>query len=646
MTADSTITHLANDSRAISFTDRSLFFALHTSRQDGHKYIAAAYATGVRNFIINKEVNVEEYSGANFILVPDTLQALQKLAAHHRAQFSIPVIGITGSNGKTIVKEWLYQLLNDDLKIIRSPKSYNSQIGVPLSVWQMSNEHQLAIFEAGISQAGEMETLAQIIKPTIGVLTNIGEAHSEGFGSVTEKQLEKVKLFFDAEISIASENYKDAFTNEQVFSWGVNSDNEFKITETKAGQTQTSLACLYKEQKVLFVLPFTDEASVQNCITCICVLLHLGYQPHVINEKLNRLHAVDMRLQLKKGVNGSTVINDSYSADLTSLHSALHFLTQQSTSQQRIVILSDFIESGKRDEDLYQSIADALIQNKIQHVIAIGENISIHLPRFLPVQIGIQTFATTEEAIRQFTTSHFYNAIILVKGARKFGFERLVQLLETKVHQTVLEINLNAIAHNLKEYQRILPVGTKVMAMVKAFAYGSGGAEIANILQFNGVDYLGVAYADEGIELRKAGINVPVMVLNVDDSSFASVVENNLQPVIYSFALLNGFEQYLSEQGLNNYPVHLEIETGMHRLGFAPQEIEQLAMHLKNTSLIKVESVFSHLAASEDAAQDAFTDEQAEVFQQGVHTLSGALPYPFLKHIANWPLLYATRLCA
>jgi alanine racemase len=630
------ITHLVFDSRQVSFADTSLFFAFQTNRQDGHNYIQKTYQKGVRNFIVSKQLDGQFFEDANIILVPDAQKALQTLALIHRQQFSIPVIGITGSNGKTIVKEWLYQLLHDDHNNVRSPKSYNSQIGVPVSVWQINKEHTLGIFEAGVSQAGEMKTLAAIIQPNIGVLTNIGEAHNEGFTSLQQKLEEKLKLFKDVDVLIAhGEFLEDSFIDRKIFTWGKSGNNNFQIVNAKKERNKTVVQCIYKNEEISFTLPFTDEASIENCITCICVLYYLNYDKQKIQERLLRLHAVDMRLQLKQGINHCTIINDSYSADLTSLNIALHFLKQQKTSQQKIAILSDFVETGKTDIDLYKAIADALLQNGIKKLIAVGEKCSSFLPQFLPAGMDIQWFKTTEECIQIVSTSFFSNATILVKGARSFGFERIVQLLETKLHQTVLEINLNAIAHNLKQYQRILPKYTKVMAMVKAFAYGSGGAEIAGILQFNNVDYLGVAYVDEGIELRKSGISIPVMVLNTDESSFSSLVEYSLQPVIFSFQLLHQFEQFLKDQGLNNYPVHLEIETGMNRLGFQLSEIDALANHLQQSSFIKVESVFSHLAASEDAKQDEFTNKQAALLQQTVHKLSSAISYHFLTHVAN-----------
>lgn len=643
---DATIEHLLYDSRTVTFPAASLFFALHSQRQDGHQYIQDAYQKGVRCFVVDRQVPVEALAGATVVQVPDTLKALQQLAAHHRKQFTIPVIGITGSNGKTVVKEWLYQLLQQDYKIARSPKSYNSQIGVPLSVWQLKPEHTLALFEAGISHPGEMPALAGIIQPTIGVLTNIGEAHSENFRSLEQKAEEKAALFAAAATVIysADDGIADKVLRKEAhaaaggpvfFAWGQAPHAQLRITGKKVSAGITTIDAIYNNAALQLHIPFIDEAYVQNALTCSSVLLYLGYAAATINERLRGLHAVDMRLQLKHGVNNCVIINDSYSADLTSLHIALHFMAQQHAALKRTVILSDFMESGQEEPALYHTIAAALVQQQVGKVVAIGEKISRSIAAHLPAAIELQSFLSTDEFLAQVKTSSFQNETILVKGARRFEFERIVQLLEVKVHQTRLEINLNALTHNLKQYQQLLQPSTKIMVMVKAFAYGSGTAEIASVLQFNKVDYLGVAYADEGIALRKGGISLPIMVMNADEASFYSITEYNLQPVIYSFEILKQFEQHISKVGLQNYPVHLEVETGMNRLGFALRDIEGLGHYLKGTTCLAVESLFSHLAASEDPAQDAFTQQQAALFQQAAGILEKALPYSFLKHIAN-----------
>jgi len=616
--ADTDIEYLVLDSRKIYSPTASLFFALKGPRRNGQQFIAEAYKKGVRNFVVGEEVDTTAYPGANFLLVEDTLDALQQLTAYHRQQFSIPVIGITGSNGKTIVKEWLYQLLHTDYYIVRSPKSYNSQIGVPLSVWPMNKQHTLAIFEAGISQPGEMEKLERIIQPTIGVLTNIGEAHSEGFASLAQKETEKRILFKNA--------------------------REPQPLEIEEIKKQTGGSTIIAKQpgdskgKISISIPFTDDASVQNAITCWQVMLMLGYDNDVIKNKMTGLLPVNMRLELKKGINHCNIINDSYSTDLSSFEIALNFLNQQNPGAKKTVILSDFLQSGLKDEELYAAVLESMKKYQVNRFIGIGKQIAKALnPLTIHPDPSLKTelHASTEEFTKQFRSSQFKEETILVKGARIFGFERIVQLLEQKVHQTVLEINLNAIVHNLKVYQNYLKPSTKVMAMVKAFAYGSGGAEIAGILQYHKVDYLGVAYADEGVELRKAGITLPIMVMNPEETAFDLLVEHNLEPDIYSFELLNSFDSFLQNEGLQQYPVHVEIETGMNRLGFAADEVGKLAGQLQKTSSLKVQTVFSHLASSEDPEEDKFTLEQFDRFQQATSILKEKLRYTFLQHIAN-----------
>jgi alanine racemase len=637
--ADDGIENLVYDSRRIFQPASSLFFALKTVHNDGHKYLLDAYKKGIRNFIVSEQP-VKGLDHANIVQVQDTLNALQELASFHRDHFSFPVIGITGSNGKTIVKEWLNHLLQEEYSIVRSPKSFNSQIGVPLSVWQMNAQHTLGIFEAGISSPGEMERLEQMIQPTIGVLTNIGEAHSEGFLDNTHKLSEKLLLFKSCPILIARNKdiggKKELIEKDtRLLTWGSAEGNAFVVNFVQKEKEQTEVLLTYQSSSIPITIPFIDDASIENAITCSCVLLILGYRADIIRERIARLHAIDMRLQLKHSINDCLVINDSYSADVTSLKIALDFLKQQSSGLRRTVILSEFVESGKHDRELYSEIAELLNDYEIKKLIVIGEKIVEQIQSRLSPSISFQGYASTDDFINEFRSSGFFQEIILIKGARKFEFERIAKLFEKKLHQTVLEIDLNALAHNLKEYQKLLPSSTKIMAMVKAFSYGSGGAEIASVLQFHNVDYLGVAYADEGMELVKAGIVLPVMVMNAEESSFQSIVDYNLQPVIYSFDLLEKFEAYLKEQGIKSYPIHLEIETGMNRLGFSLSQTEALAKHIVFSPFFQVQSVFSHLAASEDPSQDAFTRQQAELFDNAIQILRQYINYSFLKHISN-----------
>ncbi|MCU7548452.1 bifunctional UDP-N-acetylmuramoyl-tripeptide:D-alanyl-D-alanine ligase/alanine racemase [Chitinophagaceae bacterium LB-8] len=634
--SDVEITELVYDSRKVQSPASALFFALKTSHGNGHLFLQDAYKTGIRNFIVEEDVDLMLLPESNVIRVESSLDALQQLAIFHRSHFHVPVIGITGSNGKTIVKEWLFQLLDDEYNIVRSPKSYNSQIGVPLSVWQMADAHTLAIFEAGISQPGEMAGLERIIQPSIGVLTNIGEAHSEGFSTLQQKLSEKLNLFTNSEVLILEEkNAAGISLPAKLFTWGSSENATLKVVSIEKRGGKTSIHLQFSGSGFQVTIPFTDGASVQNAITCCCVLLYLNIDIDRIKERFSQLHAVDMRLHFVHGINHCTIINDSYSADLTSLYIALNFLAQQSAAQKRTVILSDFVESGKSDEILYKNIARAFEKFGVKRVIGIGKHIGEVLPRYLKGEIQAQFYLSTDNFVQHFRTSSFLDEVILVKGARIFAFERIALLLQQKVHQTVLEINLNAIVNNLKQYQQIVKPGTKLMAMVKAFAYGSGGAEIASVLQYNNVAYLGVAYTDEGADLRKEGISLPIMVMNADETSLPSIVDYNLQPVIYSFEQLHLFEQYIKDQGLSAWPVHLEVETGMNRLGFAVSDMPEVGAYLAKSPYLKIVSMFSHLAASEDFAQDAFTALQAGRYQEAVQEVKKHISYSFIQHIAN-----------
>lgn len=635
---DSVIEQLLTDSRKVHSPASSLFFTLKGPRRDGNAFIAELYQRGVKNFVISEKINVTDFPEGNFILVVDALEALQRLAAFHRKQFNIPVVGITGSNGKTIVKEWLYQLLQEKFNIVRSPKSYNSQIGVPLSVWQMNEHHELAIFEAGISEPGEMEKLEKIIQPTIGILTNIAEAHSENFANREEKLTEKLKLFSRARKVISKGD--DAWVTSQVmkaglknFSWGRNKHSDLQVLSVECTNGQTEITLSHKLESFSLHIPFTDDGSIENAITCCSLMLVVGIERPFIQEKMKHLQPVSMRLELKKAINQCSIINDSYSADLSSLTIALNFLDQQSAGSKRTVILSDFLQSGLKEDKLYHEIAVLLQHHQVTKVIGIGKNISAYLET--NNKATYQFYNSTEDFLQQFRSSLFKDETILIKGARVFLFEKIVHALEQKVHQTVLEINLNALVHNLNEYQKLLDPSTRMMAMVKAFAYGSGGAEIAGILQYHKVDYLGVAYADEGVELRKAGINLPVMIMNPEESTFDAIVENNLEPDIYSFEILRQFDAYLKQSGLRHYPVHIEVETGMNRLGFNLNEIEKLGSVLTQTDSFNVKTVFSHLAASEDPLQDDFTMQQHKEFVEATIELEKILGYRFTKHIAN-----------
>ncbi len=636
--SDVELEYLLIDSRKIIFPSASLFFALHGPRRDGHQFIPEVYERGILNFVVKKGFDSSSFNAANFLFVEDVLQAMQALAAFHRKQFSIPVIGITGSNGKTIVKEWLFQLLQKDQNIVRSPRSYNSQVGVPLSVWQMDQQNTLGIFEAGISTMHEMRSLEQIIQPTIGVLTNIGEAHNEGFSNAAEKIKEKLELFQHCKQLIYPE---DILPNDihlpktKLFSWSRKNKKAtvFIELETKASSA-TSLILVYQNKSYQIVVPFVDTASVDNAITCYCVLLGLGYSNENVSKRLLLLTPVEMRLQLKKGINNCSILNDSYSNDISSLTIALDYLKQQSGKNTATVILSDILQSGLAEDELYKRIAIQLQERGIHKLIGIGENISKQHLAFIKTP-ETSFFSSTEQFLEHSNLHQFRDEFILLKGARVFAFERISKWLEQKVHQTVLEINLSAIAHNLKEYQKHLLPNTKVMAMVKAYSYGSGTAEVARVLQFCKVDYLAVAYADEGVELRKAGISLPIMVMNADEAGFDSLVEYDLEPEIYSLSIFHSFHQYLQEQGVKEFPVHIKLNTGMNRLGFDANEINELSLQLKQQHTMVVKSVFSHLVSSENAAHDSFTKQQSNLFEEACAIIEINIGYSFIKHIAN-----------
>lgn len=634
---ENNISVLLTDSRQISNPAESLFFALN-GRRDGHAFVNEAYNHGVRDFVV-RYVPEGDYPAANFLEVADVLQALQMLAAHHRSRFTLPVIGITGSNGKTIVKEWLYQLMGTDKNVVRNPKSYNSQIGVPLSVWQIRADNDLAIFEAGISTVGEMEALQAIIQPTIGVLTHLGSAHDEGFESRAQKVQEKLKLFKSCELLIYNYDqmvdYQADLPSATAFTWSL----KFKQADLYVfSQTVISkrfyLRALYKGKEVECLIPFLDEASVENAILCWATLLALSYNPVEADKKLEHLSPVSMRLEMKTGINDCSVIDDSYNSDIRSLEIALNFLQQQNQHKIKTLILSDIHQSGLPPQELYARVADLVKVKHVDKLVGVGEALSQYQNLFAAVPQRF-FYTQTAEMLRHRKEINFNNEAILIKGARSFEFERISRALSQKAHETMLEINLNALLGNLNFYKSKLQPGVKLMAMVKAFSYGSGTFEVANILQYNKVDYLAVAYIDEGIALRQAGITLPIMVLNPEPPALEKMVEFRLEPEIYSFGLLDKFVRYAQFHHIKAYPVHLKIDTGMHRLGFEEYELETLYDLLQDNPYIKVVSIFSHLVASDNEAHDAFTRKQIKVFKQAFALLEQALGYPVIKHIAN-----------
>jgi alanine racemase len=644
ITTDCTISVLLTDSRRIINPVYSLFFALN-NRRDGHQFIADAYTAGVRNFVVNHQPDTI-MPDANFLIVKDVLTALQVLAAYHRKQFNIPVIGITGSNGKTIVKEWLYQLMCPEKNIVRNPKSYNSQIGVPLSVWQMNETHNLGIFEAGISTINEMDKLEAIIQPTIGILTHIGTAHDEGFDSRDEKIKEKLKLFKNCKQIIYNYDqlidYKDELKSRDCFTWSRKFDlaDLYVFSETTISG-RYYLRAIYKEEEIECLVPFRDEASVENAIVCWATMLAMGYNASDADERIEKLSAVSMRLELKHGINDCSVIDDSYNSDIQSLEISLNFLDQQNQHQKKTLILSDIYQSGLEQGALYKQVAQMIKDKQVDRFIGVGTALKEYKEFFnLP---DMHFYNDTTSLLKDLTKLHLRQETILIKGSRSFEFERVSRALVQKAHETVLEINLNTLLSNLNFYKAKLNPGVKLMAMVKAFSYGSGTFEVANILQYNKVDYLAVAYTDEGIALREAGITLPIMVLNPEPLAYDKLTANKLEPVIYSFGLLDEFVKYAQETDIVEYPVHIKIDSGMHRVGFEDYEVDTLCDLLEVNNYVHIQSVYSHLAASDAEQHDLFTLKQIGIFEKACTQIEDTLGYKVVKHISNtsgiirWP---------
>lgn len=627
------IDSMSIDSRSLQNDENTLFFALHGPNHDGHLFLEELIAKGVSHFVVIKIP--ENLKGkANFLIVEDTLEALQKFASFYRSQFDFPIIGVTGSNGKTIIKEWLNFLLTPDFNIIRSPKSYNSQVGVPLSILGINENHNLGIFEAGISQMNEMEKLQKIIQPTIGILTNIGSAHDEGFTSVAEKIKEKLKLFSTVNVLILNKNKTIcAFVNPKIkqFNW-CSDDKSADVYITKKNKGDlTELQVTYREVTFPIHIPFQDQASLENAIHCMMVMLYLGYDQKIVQTRMALLYPVEMRLKVKNGINNTTIIDDSYSSDFQSLKIALDFLENQKQHKKKTLILSDIFQSGLSNDELYSKVSQLIISNKINRVIGIGETISQYKNKF----INCITFHNVSDFVDAFDNLNFENETILIKGARNFHFEEIVSFLEEKTHETVLEINLNAISHNLNFYKSMLKPKTKMMVMVKAFGYGNGGFEIAKLLEHHKVDYLGVAFADEGILLKNAGITVPIMVLNPETTSFSAIIQNQLEPEIYSIKGIKGFLKIAEQKKLKHFPIHIKIDTGMHRLGFEEENLPELIQILKINDTVQIKSILSHMATSDDLKHDAFSKSQIALFEKLSTQIQTELKIKPIRHILN-----------
>lgn len=636
------IDHISIDSRSLQNGSQTLFFALSGVNNDAHSYILELIEKGVQNFVV-EYIPEKCENKANFLVVKSALEALQKFAAYYRNLFDFPVIGLTGSNGKTIVKEWLNFLLSPDYNIIRSPKSYNSQVGVPLSVIAINEKHNLGIFEAGISTVNEMDKLEEIIKPTVGILTNIGTAHDEGFLNLVQKIDEKLLLFKDCPVIIYQKNETvdsclSQFAAEymlhprKLFSWSYTDKSaDVFISKKESKNETTALQYQYKNEKHGLKIPFSDSASVENAVSCLSTLLYFDYDPETIQNRMQGLYPVEMRLEVKNGIHNCSIIDDSYSSDFQSLKIALDFLESQKKNASKTVILSDIFQSGFSNEELYSKVSQLIADNKVNRVIGIGGTISSFKDKFS----NCITYQNTAGFIADFENLNFANETILIKGARSFQFEEIVSLLEEKTHETILEINLNSISHNLNFFKSKLADDVKIMVMVKAFGYGNGGLEIAKLLEHHKVDYLGVAFADEGISLKNGGIKLPVMVLNPESTSFASIIQYQLEPEIYSLKGLNAFLKIAREKNLKDFPIHIKLDTGMHRLGFEENTIDELIETLKGNSTVRIQSILSHMATSDDMRHYDFALSQIRLFEKLSFKLMNELGVNPIRHILN-----------
>ncbi|MGE0077156.1 MAG: bifunctional UDP-N-acetylmuramoyl-tripeptide:D-alanyl-D-alanine ligase/alanine racemase [Bacteroidales bacterium] len=639
---DTAISLITIDSRTPNGGHGALFVAIVGQHHNGHKFIGELYNfQNVRAFLVSQSEGLTElYPDATFIVCNNTLEALQKLAAYHRNQFNYPIIGITGSNGKTIVKEWLNQLLSGTYGIVRSPKSFNSQVGVPLSVLQMDENFQLGIFEAGISLPNEMENLQPIINPEIGIFTNIGLPHQENFTDINQKVTEKLKLFESVkqliycadhvEVNNAIKHHING-NKTKLFTWGyANADVIVENIEVEAKSAKINVS--YQSISHQFSIPFSDKASIENAMHCLCLMLLFNIDMDTIEQRMAKLTPVAMRLELKEGINNCSIINDSYNSDIGSLKIALDFLVQQKQHSNRILILSDIMQSGLKPESLYNEVALLVQEKGISKIIGIGNEISKFSGLF---NIDKEFYEDTTAFLQNFSRRQISNSAILIKGSRSFHFERISAILEQKSHRTVLEVNINSLVHNLNFYRNQLKPNVKLMAMVKAFSYGSGSFEIANLLQFHRVDFLGVAFADEGVALREAGISLPIIVLNPSFGTYELMIEYELEPEIYSFTGLKEFIAALDRMGVSNYSIHIKIDSGMHRLGFTPDQLPELITMLQQSKMIKVKSIFSHLAASDENEHDNFTQHQIDTFANACNQIAQGIGYTPIRHILN-----------
>ena len=645
--SDGNVRWLLTDSRSLCFPEETLFFALKTQRNDGHRYIDDLYRRGVRMFVVEQvpEHFDTRYPDANFLRVPQTLAALQRLAERHRDEFDVPVVGITGSNGKTMVKEWLYQLLLPSQKIVRSPRSYNSQIGVPLSVWLLNEQTEVGIFEAGISQPGEMFALRDIIQPTIGVLTSLGAAHQENFRSMEEKCMEKLELMHDTEAMVyCSDNdtvsrciRRIQYKGEKIAWSQCDAQAALFVKEITTKASVTRITYIWQEEENTFAIPFFDEASIENAITCAAVALHLGLTPGQLADRMPHLEPVAMRLEVKEGQRGCVLINDSYNSDVNSLDIALDFKNRREVGRgglKKTLILSDIFQTGTSPDALYAQVSDLAVKRGIDKFIGIGPELMAQADK---IQIADKAFfADVPHFLSSEAFANLRNELILLKGARPFAFDLITEQLEQKVHETILEVNLNAVVENLNYFRSFLKPETKMVCMIKADGYGAGAVEIAKTLQEHRVDYLAVAVADEGVTLRKAGITANIMIMNPEMTAFKTMFDYDLEPEVYSFRLMDALIKAARKEGITGWPVHIKFDTGMHRLGFDPvDDIFKLIDRLKHQTAIIPRSVFSHFVGSDSDGFDDFSARQFALFDEGSTKLQAAFTHKILRHMDN-----------
>jgi alanine racemase len=634
------INTLSIDSRKVIASDSTLFVALTGEHHNGHDFISDLYALGIRAFMVSRMPDLSDYPGAGFCLVDNTLTGLQQLASARREAYRGTVAAIAGSNGKTIVKEWIYQVMSGPFSIYRSPKSYNSQVGVPLSVWMMQDHHELSVIEAGISLPGEMEKLRKIIAPDIGLFTNIGTAHQENFRSIEEKLQEKISLFSDCrKVIYRSEAGYGGLHPEkfmaglkaEMITWSLAGDADYRYTAGQKDPLGTEISAQLPAGGCLFKLPFSDDASIENALHAFTFAVEMGNPVDQAIRRIEALEPVSMRLEMLRGINGSVLVNDTYNSDIGGVLAALDLVNQQDQQKEKLVILSDLLQSGMKEKDLYGEIAELMKQKEIERFIGIGPSMMRHRELFPPRSLF---YKDTEEFLKRMDTIMFRDKNILIKGSRRFGFERITAELQLKTHQTLLEIDLNAIVLNLNYYRSLLKEGVKIMVMVKALSYGSGSIEIANLLQYHKVDYLAVAFIDEGVELRDSGIHLPIMIMNPDPSGYGQMIDDRLEPEVYNLKGIESLYRILHYRGITQYPVHIKVDSGMHRLGFQEDEIDSLIPFLKRDEF-HLASAFTHLAASDDPGHDDFSREQIGLFERATGRLSEAIKKPFDRHVLN-----------